>query len=878
MVTKKAFLLYFLVLSSWALHAQSVIKGTLSDENATPISGASVSLVSPKDEEIIAYTFSDKNGKYQIETNSPLKELYIVVSAMNFGEKKSKIQNQSQTKNFTLEGEIIQLKEIVAKSTPIRRKGDTISYDVKSFAKSQDRNLEDILKRLPGIEVEKSGRVLYQGSPINKFYVEGLDLVDGKYKIINQNLPHKEVASVQVLENHQPIKMLDSLVFSDKAALNIKLRNKFTHTGSAELGIGGSPLLWKANLSPMFFSRKRQYLLSYQTTNTGEKLEQQNQVFINSNLEAVAPTSQQNTWLSLPEATPPAVSPLYWNNNNAHLVSLNYIQKFKNDYTIRFNNSYFNDFQKIEGESSTLYFNNGQGLKVFENMKNRVFTNELNSTLKIEKNVQNYFFNNTLNYKAHWDGEDVFLQSNQGNFNQNLNSKNFGISNDLSTMFTIGKQILSVNSNISYASAPQNLGIKPGVFQELFPQSIDGYLAQNINLKHFYTNNYVGFNKGLGKFNFSNKFGFSLENKKLNTDIAVDNQAPLSDDFYNHLKLKNSLFYAKTRLETKLNRWLFSLSLPVTQQFMQWEDVPLLQDNRKYLTRFEPYFSVHYDAKSFWKYSAYVNWDQSLGNIGDLYYAYILKNYRRIERMPGILPENKTFNYGLNLEYKNPLESIFAFAKYKRSHYKSNLIYSTNLEKNGATFIDATEQDNTSESQSITLRFDKYFSDIKTNLSMTGQWSEHKSEQIFNAKKDWSQSETILGKAKLQTQFFDQFKAEYTINLSRTQPSWSGQKQQAIIGQSHWVEFIISPWKQHSIISQTEWVKNSLFSGNQTYLFSNLRYQFALQKNKIDFEIIWNNIFNLKEYKTLYSSPLSSTENVYQLRPSQILAKIKFSL
>lgn len=96
MVTKKAFLLYFLVLSSWALHAQSVIKGTLSDENATPISGASVSLVSPKDEEIIAYTFSDKNGKYQIETNSPLKELYIVVSAMNFGEKnpKSKINRR----------------------------------------------------------------------------------------------------------------------------------------------------------------------------------------------------------------------------------------------------------------------------------------------------------------------------------------------------------------------------------------------------------------------------------------------------------------------------------------------------------------------------------------------------------------------------------------------------------------------------------------------------------------------------------------------------------------------------------------------------------------------------------------------------------------
>lgn len=875
---RKAFLLYFLVLSSWVSYAQSVIKGTITDENAKPISGASVSLVSPKDEGIIVYTFSDQKGKYQIETKSPLKEFFIVVSAMNFAEQREKIQNQSQTKNFTLEGEIIQLKEIVAKSTPIRRKGDTISYDVRSFAKSQDKNLEDILKRLPGIEVEKSGRVLYQGVPINKFYVEGLDLLGGKYKIINQNLPHKEVASVQVLENHQPIKMLDSLVFSDKAALNIKLKNKFTHTGSAELGIGGSPLLWKANLSPMFFSKKRQYLLSYQTANTGEKLEQQNQVFINSDLEEAAPLSEQNTWLSLPEATPPSVSPLYWNNNNAHLVSLNYIQKFKNDYTIRFNNSYFNDFQKIEGESNMLYFNNGAGLKVFENMKNRVFTNELNSTLKVEKNVQNYFFNNILSYKATWNGEDVFLQSSQGDFNQNLNGKNFGISNDLRTMLTIGKQILSINSNISYTRSPQNLGIKPGVFQEIFPQSLSGYLVQDMDLKHFYTNNHLGFNKAWKKISFSNKIGFSLENKKLNTGVMVGEQPALSGDFYNHLKLKNSLFYVKTNIERKLNHWLFSLSLPVTQQFMQWEDAPLQQEHHKYLTRFEPYFSLLYDAKSFWRYSAYVDWSQSLGNIGNLYYAYILKNYRRLERTLGVLPESKSFNYGLNIEYKNPLESIFAFAKYKRSHHKNNLIYSTRLEGNGATFIDATEQENFSENQSLILRADKYFGDLKTNVSLTGQWSETKSEQIFNAKKDWSQSEMLLAKAKIQTQFFDQLKAEYTLLFSHTQPTWSQQKQRAILSQSHWLQLVCDLSQKHQLAAQTEWVRNSLFKGDRAYLFANVKYQFSLPKQNLSFEILWNNIFNLKTYQTSYSSPLFTTENIYHLRPAQVLAKIKFSL
>ena len=67
---------------------------------------------------------------------------------------------------------------------------------------------------MPGIEVLDDGKILYQGKPINKYYIEGLDLLEGKYNLANKNLPHKEVTKVQVLENHQPIKVLDSLVYS----------------------------------------------------------------------------------------------------------------------------------------------------------------------------------------------------------------------------------------------------------------------------------------------------------------------------------------------------------------------------------------------------------------------------------------------------------------------------------------------------------------------------------------------------------------------------------------------------------------------------------------------------------------------------------------
>jgi hypothetical protein len=95
---------------------------------------------------------------------------------------------------------------------------------VNSFSKEQDRSIGDVLKRMPGIEVLPDGKILYQGKAINKYYIEGLDLLEGKYNLANDNLPYQEVSQVQILENHQPIKTLDSLQFSDRTALNIKLK------------------------------------------------------------------------------------------------------------------------------------------------------------------------------------------------------------------------------------------------------------------------------------------------------------------------------------------------------------------------------------------------------------------------------------------------------------------------------------------------------------------------------------------------------------------------------------------------------------------------------------------------------------------------------
>ena len=76
---------------------------------------------------------------------------------------------------------------------------------MSKYATPADKNLSDVLKRLPGIKVEENGQIKYHGEPINKFYIDGSDFMDGRYGLATENISPSDVASVDVLENHQPV-------------------------------------------------------------------------------------------------------------------------------------------------------------------------------------------------------------------------------------------------------------------------------------------------------------------------------------------------------------------------------------------------------------------------------------------------------------------------------------------------------------------------------------------------------------------------------------------------------------------------------------------------------------------------------------------------
>ena len=234
------FALFFAVLS-WA---QSTITGKILDEDGKPIPSASVAVEEPGKDAIIAFSITNANGEYKVTFTTPEQNVDLKIKAFNQKPTQKAVKNENQTQNFTLQPDATEIKEVKLKAKMITKRGDTISYDIKAFESKSDRTLSDVLKKIPGIDVNKDGSVLYQGEPINKFYVNGKDLMEGGYGTINNSLPTGAVQKVEVMENHQPVKILQDKVPSENAGLNVILKKSVTMTGRGEVGVGMNPFLY----------------------------------------------------------------------------------------------------------------------------------------------------------------------------------------------------------------------------------------------------------------------------------------------------------------------------------------------------------------------------------------------------------------------------------------------------------------------------------------------------------------------------------------------------------------------------------------------------------------------------------------------------------
>lgn len=168
--------LFMLLLNCVTLMSQTIVRGNVSEAaSGKNIAGANVMVKNLKGK-LIGFSSSDENGDFSIRINESADSLTINATMLGYKAYSQTIKSDGNPISILMEDGALQLQEVIVKSDRIRENGDTITYDVGSFAQKQDKTIGDVLKRIPGIDVANNGKIQYQGTDINKFYIEGNDL------------------------------------------------------------------------------------------------------------------------------------------------------------------------------------------------------------------------------------------------------------------------------------------------------------------------------------------------------------------------------------------------------------------------------------------------------------------------------------------------------------------------------------------------------------------------------------------------------------------------------------------------------------------------------------------------------------------------------
>jgi len=265
-----------LLLLAYTSIAQVKLEGVVRDSLNKPLELANVIAINQETSALESYGITDAAGKFKLALGkNGTYKMQVSYIGMKTLEENLTTQESDITKDFVLRSDNALDAVELTYEMPVTIKGDTLVYNADSFKSGTERKLEDVLEKLPGVEINEDGQVEVEGKVVNKLMVDGKDFFDGDTKLATKNIPSKAVDKIQVLRNYSEVGQLSGVTNNqDNVALNIKLKEgkKNFWFGNVTAGGGTSPDNELYLLQPKLFYYSPKYSINFigDLNNTGE--------------------------------------------------------------------------------------------------------------------------------------------------------------------------------------------------------------------------------------------------------------------------------------------------------------------------------------------------------------------------------------------------------------------------------------------------------------------------------------------------------------------------------------------------------------------------------------------------------------------------------
>lgn len=837
-----------------------------------PAEACIVAMLNPIDSALVSYAVTDERGAYSMRFISHASELLMRVTGFNVKRQMKRIDARSQTLNLTVEEEDMVLREVQIKAQKLWGSRDTLNYLVSAYTKEHDRTIGDVLRQLPGITIDDDGTIKYQGTPINHFYIENLDMLQGRYGLATNGIKAEDVATVQVLENHEHIKALQDQVPPESAAINLKLKEKAkgVWTKSMDLGAGayGNGMLWDETLQAMYFGKGGQHMLRYSGDNSGSGMDAAKSHY------GVSASGEGSMMGVIGHGSSPVGNSFF---GYRHGVNMNNIAKLADDATLNYNLNYRHNFARGESYASTTYIMpDGTNILLTEEIADHSHTDAADLQLTYEKNAEKRFLNNTLSLAGQWDEGKGTIHSSE-NISQAMHYRSLALKNKTQWIRRTenggGFEWTSTNS---ISTSPQKLIIGE-----------DMTAMQQVGITHLATSNQFETLRNLRAHRWTiavtghiNSDYTGVISRLVNSSFSrlgpkpPNNQStkPQTNDMhhlYTHAGIGPMFRYVNKNFRTNLN-----LPIALTHTWFQnadeGNDTPPLGTGVLHF-RWQPSFSLLWKANDYFSFDANAHYGASETPWRQLLTASIMNNYRSLSRYRAKLSDTHSSGASFKVSFKDILGGFFAYLNGNWNRSWSDVAFGTTLDEQAHSVIEAANMPNHNQSFSLTLngRKDIDWHDIQIEANATASKGESDLLRQSVLTNYHSNSYNLSG--RLSFDIVEGYRLEYSARWNSHDSSSDGyQYTYNDWSQNAKLHLRLLPSRLFLNVSANHTHNSSFTSAKKDYVFVGAGLKFFMSK-KLELNLNADNITNLHTFTSHSVNDMMQSHVIYQLRPWSVM-------
>ena len=742
----------------------------------------------------------------------------------------------------------MELREVVVKSKKIRHSGDTINYIASTYLSKKDKVLEDLLKKMPGVTISPDGQISYNGKWITEFYIEGTDMLGGRYNIATTNINAEDVAAVQVIEHHQDAKVLQGTQRGDNPAINIKLKNtaKGIWASTLDAEVGTPTLARKATVNLMNFKPKRQNISFYKTNNTGTDLRR----------DINAPADMNSdTGTGLLQPSRPSIGDTYSYCNDTHSLSVNQLHKIDEDHLVTYNINYlFDKERRNSAERSDYFITADSTLTILEENSTQSKMNYLNGNLNYKINSRKLYLKEALSVSAAFNcGYGIINQD----IAQHLNNHSLEISNRITAHRNLSNGSVADYSSVTTYTDKDACLTLPS-------------LRQNIHIRQFNTDNTLSlFSRRIPHLMYSVNGRVAVKYQHLTTDIIrQDNRLNLVEPSV-HIVPK-FLFHNGERLQ-------LLVYIPVGIRFYHVNNKNRGNYGKANFSA-KPYANFSYKPNSHYDYNLLTSYEESLPSAMQQLTATYYQNYRTTYANTCQLEAGlqRTFKTSASISYKDIIRMLFANVSltYVNTHSQHSTAYRF---ADNVTDYYLLPIGNDNRVYQIDQTFSKGFFKFNSKIQEIITIGRNNGEYFIDDVQHDSRTDYLKASVNYNASFAKWLSLMTNNTLSISQPYIDGFKGKDLYRTfTDATSVILWAGSSLSFNTQMQYYYNSYFTQGSNNLFLNERIEYHLKSTTFSLECI--NLFDRKTYNRVIDNGVTRYVSQYQLRGRTIMAGIRIKL